>query len=94
MVGCRPMRTLPNVHAFNNTNTTNIMTKKLLITQCPDSMRWYRNKIGELVDYLGDVGYGEYKSREPAGYINFVQHADAKVVEIGIDMASEGSNDK
>jgi hypothetical protein len=59
--------------------------KKLLIKKCPDSMRWYKDSIGELVDYLGDVG-NEYKSREPAGYINFVQYTDAEIVEIGIDI--------
>lgn len=53
---------------------------KLLITQCPDSMRWYRDKIGEKVEYLGDVG-DEYRSREPEGFINFVQYEDAVLVE-------------
>lgn len=55
--------------------------KKLLIKQCPDKLRWYSNKIGETVDFFGNVG-GEYKSREDAGYINFVQYADAEIVEI------------
>lgn len=61
--------------------------KKLLITGCTDGMRWYANKIGHIVDFLGDVG-NEYKSREDAGYINFVQYADADIVEIGVDMAN------
>ncbi len=61
--------------------------KKLLITQCPDSLRWYSDKIGQIVDFLGDVG-NEYKSREDSGYINFVQYEDAKIIEIGIDMSN------
>lgn len=54
--------------------------KVLIIKQCPDGMRWYFNMIGETVAYLGDVG-DEYKSREPAGHINFVQYADADILE-------------
>ena len=42
-------------------------------------MRWYASKIGELVPFLG-YSRGEYKSREDAGYVNFVQHGDAEVV--------------
>jgi len=55
--------------------------KKLLIKQCPDPYRWYAGLIGELVEFLGDVG-NEYKSREPDGYINFVQYEDAEIVDI------------
>jgi len=36
--------------------------------------------IGQRVPFLGDVGWGEYKSREPSGYINFVQHKDAEII--------------
>ena len=54
--------------------------KELFIHQCPDPMRWYSELVGERVPYLGDVGT-EYKSREPAGYINFVQYDDADIVE-------------
>ena len=42
-------------------------------------MRWYANKVGELVPYLGD-SMGAYKSREDAGYINFVHYEDAEVI--------------
>lgn len=55
--------------------------KVLLIKQCPDKMRWYANLVGKIVPFLGDVG-NEYKSREPAGYINFVQYKDAEIVDI------------
>ncbi len=62
------------------------MSKKLLITRCPDKLRWYANKVGEHVDFLGDVGT-EYKSREDSGMINFVQYKDAIIIE-------EEENDK
>ena len=42
-------------------------------------MRWYASKVGELVPYLGD-SMGAYKSREDAGYINFVHYEDAEVI--------------
>lgn len=54
--------------------------KVLLIKQCPDQMRWYADLIGQKVPFLGDVG-GEYRSRELDGYVNFVQYADAEIVE-------------
>jgi len=53
----------------------------LLIKRCPDGMRWYSTKIGQTVPFLGDVG-NEYKSREDAGYINFVQYDDAELVDL------------
>ena len=58
------------------------MSKALLITQCKDPLRWYANMIGQLVEYGGDAGNGEYRSREPEGYINFVLHSDSKIVEV------------
>lgn len=45
-------------------------------------MRWYRDLIGQTVPFLGDVGT-EYKSREPAGFVNFVQYEDAEIIETG-----------
>lgn len=54
--------------------------KKILITGCRDGMRWYRDKIGQTVPYLGDVG-NEWKSRECAGYVNFVQYYDGEIIE-------------
>lgn len=44
-------------------------------------MRWYADKVGEIVPLLA-IERTEYKSREDAGYINFVQFADAKIVEV------------
>ena len=53
----------------------------LLITSKGDGMRWYADKVGEIVPLLA-IERTEYKSREDAGYINFVQFADAKIVEV------------
>mgnify|MGYP000686087127 CR=1 FL=1 len=55
--------------------------KALLITSHGDSMRWYADKVGEIVPLLA-IERTEYKSREDAGYINFVQFADAEIVEV------------
>jgi len=55
--------------------------KALLITSHGDSMRWYAYKVGEIVPLLA-IERTEYKSREDAGYINFVQFADAEIVEV------------
>lgn len=55
----------------------------LLIKKCPDRLRWYSDLVGQTVPYLGDAGFGEYKSREPAGYINFVQYEDAEIIKDG-----------
>ena len=55
--------------------------KKLLITRCPDPMRWYADKIGQYVPFIGDVGT-EYRSKELVGYCNFVQYDDCDVVEV------------
>lgn len=52
----------------------------LLIKQCADPMRWYARLVGQTVPYLGDLG-NEYRSREPEGYINFVQYEDAEIVD-------------
>lgn len=55
----------------------------LKIKRCGDSMRWYKDLIGQTVPYLGTMrNPSEYKSREPSGLINFVQIADAEIVEI------------
>ena len=57
------------------------MMEALLITSRGDGMRWYADKVGETVPLLA-IERTEYKSREDAGYINFVQFADAKIVEV------------
>ena len=58
--------------------------KALLITSSGDGMRWYADKVGETVPLLA-IERTEYKSREDAGYVNFVQFADAKIVEVTDD---------
>ena len=55
--------------------------KALLITSHGDGMRWYADKVGELVPLLA-IERTEYMSREPSGYTNFVQFADAEIVEV------------
>jgi len=52
--------------------------KVLRINSCKDGMKWYRNMIGSIVPLL-DIEQNEYKSREPAGYINFVSLEDGTV---------------
>ena len=55
--------------------------KGLLILKCNDPMRWYSHLVGTIVDFLAEEEI-EYKSLEPAGYVNFVLKEDAKVVDI------------
>jgi|FLMP01.1.fsa_nt_emb hypothetical protein len=55
--------------------------KALLITSSGDGRVWYAGMVGQTVPLLA-VERTEYKSREPHGYINFVQFADAKIVEV------------
>ena len=62
--------------------------KKLKITQCSDSLLWYKGKIGQLVPYLGeDVDFKGpiYWSRDNGGYKNIVFRKDAEVVEVQDD---------
>ncbi|GBO89216.1 hypothetical protein [Marinobacter salsuginis] len=53
----------------------------LKIIRCPDAMRWYSSHIGETFPLLADFG-DEFKSREPEGYVNFIQKGDCEVVEL------------
>lgn len=60
-----------------------LMTHKrvLLITGCTDSSMWYSKMIGQEVPYFGQWADEQcYKSREPAGYVNIVKFADAKLI--------------
>lgn len=59
--------------------------KMLLITGCTDKKRWYGRLIGQLVPYTGTMNQPpEYQSREPDGYVNFVQIEDAKIVDVEV----------
>jgi len=56
--------------------------KMLRITGCNDPQRWYADMVGHIVPLGRDTSPGEYQSKEPGGYINFVQHCDAEIVEV------------
>jgi hypothetical protein len=49
------------------------------ITGCTDGMRWYADHVGEEFPLLAAFS-DEYKTREPAGYTNFVLLKDAEIV--------------
>jgi hypothetical protein len=55
--------------------------KALRIIKCPDTSRWYADKIGDIVPLFA-IERTEYKSCEPAGYINFVQLEDAEIIDV------------
>ena len=57
--------------------------KALLITSKGDGMRWYADKVGETVPLLA-IERTEYMSRQDEGYINFVQLADAEIIEVEV----------
>lgn len=55
--------------------------KALFITQCSDSLMWYRNLVGSTVPFLKQ--YDDcYMSLEPDGYLNIIKLCDAKIVEL------------
>lgn len=54
---------------------------RILVTGCYDPHRWYYKYIGWNFPYLGDRN-GEYKTRQPDGYLNFIQHEDAELIEV------------
>lgn len=54
--------------------------KALLITDCDDSKKWYSELVGCVVPFAGDEG-NEFRSREPAGYINYVSKTDCVTIE-------------
>ena len=53
----------------------------LLITSKGDGRRWYAGMVGETVPLLA-IERTEYMSRQPEGYVNFVQFADADIIEV------------
>lgn len=54
--------------------------KKLLITDCSDSLMWYAKHVGDTVDLVRE--YDDcYMSREHDGYANIVLKKDACIVE-------------
>lgn len=55
---------------------------KIKINQCPDRLRWYRDLVGQTVNYIPrydtDVEFG---TRDQDGYINFVLKKDGEIVD-------------
>lgn len=61
------------------------MKQVLKIISCSDSLMWYRNKVGDVVDFLGeDDQY--YWSREPAGYRNIIKKRDAFIMNVELNL--------
>lgn len=54
----------------------------LRITQCPDSMRWYRDLVGQLVPHRSWTATDGFVSAEPAGFVNYVRTEDAQPTEV------------
>lgn len=54
----------------------------LRINGCPDPLRWYAGMQGDHVACLGITSDGQWKSLEPAGYVNFVLPEDAQPIEL------------
>jgi hypothetical protein len=49
-----------------------------------DGMRWYRGMVGQLVPYCGwEVGQG-FVSREPGGFLNFVEFEHATRADVAV----------
>ena len=57
----------------------NIVSKRLLITNCSDAMMWYANKVGKEVDFIREES-DCYISREDVGFINIVKKCDAVIL--------------
>lgn len=74
--------------SWNHSQAVSVNKKPaLLITSCGDSLMWYRDLIGQVVDYRTQYRERDYLgertiyiSTEPAGYSNIVSSHDAKVV--------------
>ena len=49
---------------------------QVLIQKCTDPRKWYADKVGRVVDILGE-SEAEYKATDNGGYINFISKEDA-----------------
>lgn len=56
----------------------------LRILRCTDAMMWYRNLVGQFVPHCGWFESEGYKSREPAGYANYVREIDCEVTDVHV----------
>ena len=52
----------------------------LKITNCSDTMMWYRGFVGETFPVFGEEA-DYYISREKGGYVNIVKKCDAELIE-------------
>lgn len=59
----------------------NVRVPLLKVMRCQDGLMWYAKLVGEYVPYLGLSG-GEYRSRAPSGYSNFIAQDNARVVHV------------
>lgn len=58
-----------------------VRVRLLRVTRCQDSMMWYAPLVGEYVPCLG-LDHGEWKSRQPSGFSNFIAEDNARVVHV------------
>lgn len=58
-----------------------VRLRLLKVTRCQDAMMWYAKMVGEYVPY-GGFQSEQWRSREPAGYVNFIEPEDARVVHV------------
>lgn len=68
----------PNVHSIQNA----VRVRLLKVSACSDPQKWYACMVGDYVPLNGGASGGQWRSREPAGYVNFIDHDDARVVHV------------
>lgn len=59
------------------------MKETIKVVSCKDARRWYSNSIGETFERIPDhleALNQEWKTRDLAGYINFIKFTDGKLV--------------
>ena len=49
---------------------------KVLVQKCNDPMKWYADKVGQVVDIISEEAT-EFKARDNGGYVNFISKKDA-----------------
>lgn len=60
----------------------------LKIIDCSDSLMWYRNRIGDIVDFIGeDEQY--YWSRDNGGYKNIVKKRDGLIMDFNLNLTQD-----
>lgn len=66
-----------------------VRLRLLKVTRCQDAQMWYAKLVGEYVPCLG-LSSGEWKSRQPTGYSNFIAQANAHVVHVFVPIEKLG----